>query len=461
MRATTRENILAASVETEKNRAIAKEAFLEDKLSTEEVARADADAELLVKIDTNASGLQDEIARATAAEEQESRRAMSAEATLQAAIDTETARAMTKENAIETTLNNVISNIDPAALDSLSEIVQRMSEVDSSAFHRISTIEAYIKQAFDLESLYPLTVTDMKQEVFAISSHAQVFPDEQPPTYCEPGGWKFTNTEAGKINWYFVAQDNTQHKTLEDYSGFYAQVKLDSIVSLPFFNVYTKPKGDGTDASSWYGSRRTYVFPSDHGVQPGEDVLMYFGADLPATYPDMKHVQLVLDPGSSNGSDDPSQEFLFIAFSTNSGAVLNGVNICAKAFIYGDGKHTHIQLYSEPPPPSTMDLLITTTPGTWPSELWSSISTEYGHTGDIVWAQGPAKFLNPGPLTDYAVTVPTGVELFFNAMDTYGDGWNGATFSIRNASTGDVIIDNNGLSPNEAGELAGSFAFQV
>jgi hypothetical protein len=43
----------------------------------------------------------------------------------------------------------------------------------------------------------------MTQTTFAISSHAQVFPDEQAPEYCEDGGWVFKNETPGKINWYY------------------------------------------------------------------------------------------------------------------------------------------------------------------------------------------------------------------------------------------------------------------
>ena len=458
-RATTSEQIITASVLTEKNRAIAKEAFLEDRINVEEAARLAKDDELAARDSEINIALQNEITRAQQAETDEVARATAVEDSLANALAVETSRAVQKEAQIESTLNNVISNIDPAALDSLTEIVNKINEVDSSAYQRISTIEAYIKQAFDLESLYPLTVADMAQTTFAISSHAQVFPDEQPPMYCEPGGWGFKNETPGKINWYFASQSVDQHKTLEDYSGFYAKVKLNSVTSLPFFNIYTKPKGDGTDASSWYGSRRTYVFRSDHGMNAGDEVMMYYGSDLPATYPDIPHVQLILEPGSSNGSGDLSQEFLFISFATNSAADVNAVDLCAKAFVYGDGKHTHIQLYSEPPPPSH-DVTITTTPGAYPTELWASITTEPDGLGDVIWSQGVEKFSNSGPLTNVVATVPTGVQLYFNAWDSWGDGWNGATYSITKED-GTIVSDNNGLSPSESGELAGSFAFQL
>jgi len=52
-------------------------------------------------------------------------------------------------------------------------------------------------------------------------------------------------------------------------------------------------------------------------------------------------------------------------------------------------------------------------------------------------------------------------QLYFNAYDSYGDGWDGATYSIKRVSDGVVVSDNSGLSPNESGKLAGSFVFTV
>jgi len=457
-RATTSESIITASVLTEKNRAIAQESQLTESLATEVSDRIAKDVELDAKDTELTQALNNEITRASASEQSEEVRAKAAEQLLNDNLMFEINRAQTREASLQNTINNIISNVDPAALDSLTEIVQKMNEVDSSAYSRIYVLEEYLKQVFDLESLYPLKVSDMAQLIFDIATHAQIFPDEQAPSYCEGGGWKYINDAPGKINWYFVGQGVDEHKTLEDYSGLYAKVKLDSVDSLPFFNIYTKAKGDGSDAGSWYGSRRTFVFPANHGLTSGDECLMYYGTDIQASYSDIPHIQLVLDNGSSNGTDDDSQELFTVAFATNSAAVVNSVNLCAKAFIVGDGKHTHIELTSSPPPPSTQ-ISITTTPGAYPTELWASITTGEDGTGDVVWSQGTSKFVNSGPLPNITTTVPTGQQLYFNAYDTWGDGWNGATYSVTRVSDGTVLSDNGGMSPNESGELSGSFSF--
>lgn len=457
-RAVSSETIITASVTSEKQRASLAEYTLQQAVENEVVRATDKEALLDAKDSELTTALADEVARSTTEDIDLQNRIASEVYRATNAEETERNRAMTKESQLQTSINNIISNVDPVALDSLTEIVAKINNVDTSAFSRILFIENYLKNVFNLESLYPLTVTDMANTVLDIASSAQVFPDEQAPTYSADGGWFFKNdTASTKINWYFAGQ-TTETKTLKDYSGFYTRVKLHSVLSLPFFSIYTKHKGDGTDAGSWYGSRRVFTFPANHNLSPDTEVLMYYGTDLPATYPDIPHIPLVLEPGSSNGTDDDSQELLTVSFGTNSGATVDYVNLTAKAFIVGDGKHTHTELTSSPPPPST-EISITTTPGAFPTELWASITTGENGTGDVVWSQGTAKFVNPGALVGITTTVPTGQQLYFNAFDQYGDGWNGATYSVVRVSDGVVVSDNNGLSPSEFGELSGSFAF--
>ena len=192
-----------------------------------------------------------------------------------------------------------------------------MSSMDSSVFSRILFIEEYLKNVFNLESLYPLAVADMKNIVVDVTSSLEIYDGEQAPTYSPDGGWFFKNdAENAKIDWTFVdisSQGSEGVKTLEEYSGFYARVKLHSVTQLPFFNISTKHHVDAGTT----GASRDFVFPTDHGFTPGTEVLMYYGADLPSTYPDIPHVELVLlDPESSNDADDNSQEFLSVSFST-------------------------------------------------------------------------------------------------------------------------------------------------
>jgi hypothetical protein len=261
---------------------------------------------------------------------------------------TETSRATVAEASLQSQISYITNNVDPAALDSLTEIVGMFTSVDTSMYNRISTMESFIKLTFDLESLYPLKVTDMKQVTINMVDSGAIAPDEGVPVPCmDQTGWAYTNSAnvtSNKINWYFHGQDATSDVTLEYYSGFYARVLLKSVASLPFFSLYTKPKNDGTDAGSWYGSRRTFVIPAGTVLNDDDVILMYTGNDLPATYSDIPHIQLELEPTTSNGSDDETQQLLTIAFGTNSAAVTDEVDLCLSNFIFSDGKHTHIIL---------------------------------------------------------------------------------------------------------------------
>ncbi len=142
-------------------------------------------------------------------------------------------------------------------------------------------------------------------------------------------------------------------------------------------------------------------------------------------------------------------------------APVGAVHLTAKSFIVGDGKHTHMELTSSPDGNvDSIQIRISTTPGAYPSELWASITTGENGTGGVVWSQGPDKFVNSGALEDITAVVPAGQQLYFNVYDTASDGWSGATYKVS-TSEGEVLSDNDGLSPGENGELAGWFAFET
>jgi hypothetical protein len=447
-RATAQEAVLASSIAVETSRASAVEATLSaatNQLSLDLIAEANRATAEEADVDTKISVA--------------SNRAVGAEASMRI-------RALAAERFLQSQITYITNNVDPVALDSLTEIVTNFNSVDTSLIHRLSTMEGFMKLTFDLESMYPLKVTDMKQVSIEQVDAAPIAADAGTPSYCMTGGWGFINSPtitSDKINWYFHGQDATSDVTLEYYSGFYARVVLKSVASLPFFSLYTKPKNDGTDAGSWYGSRRTFVIPAGTVLNNDDEVLMYTGADLPATYPNIPHIQLELEPSTSNGSDDNTQELLSIAFSTNSAAAKNAVNLCLKNFIYSDGKHTNITLSAPAPVAlSTAVIEISQTPGNYPNELWSSITTGPDGTGSVVWQQGAERYVGGGALSGLAVTVPKDVQLYFNAYDSYGDSWDGSLYTLE--LDGVLLINNNGLSPDDndySGRLESSEGFIV
>ena len=212
------------------------------------------------------------------------------------------------------------SEVDGRSMKSLSEQVFALSAVVQSLTGEIPYTEEK-KIAVD------------SQDAVAIAADG-VAPVVNP---VDGFGWYFKNTGSpSKINWYFYGQDANNHQTLGEVTHLYAVVRLYANVSqqsMPWVAIYTKPQGSG-DASGWYHSRRNWVVPSAAraGISPGDTVLLYYGADPVAVQPGLPHVQLELDPSSSNGDDAPDQELLLVALSSDSSAPASGVELGCSHF---------------------------------------------------------------------------------------------------------------------------------
>ena len=414
-RALAAESATQSLTALERGRALAAEALLSARLATEQGRASAAEAALQTDLAAQAASLSQESARATgqaalltASLAGESTRALAAELL-------QSNRSQLAEVALADQLAFLTSNVDPAALDSLTEIVAQANVVDTSLFGRIFTLESFIKSTFDLESLYPLKIEDMQQRTVSIVDSGPLTQGAGVPVGCPGGGWAFQNAEhvtQNQIRWKL-------HSPLqpEALTGFYARVDLKSVEALPFFSVN--------------GGEVVYMFTETPLAGP---VLMFVGQDLPAIYPDIPHIQLGLLP-----------DLLLVAsvsLTTPAAAAKNTVDLCVTDFVVGNGKHTHVTLdeTAPPPAPSTTTIHVSQTAGNYPSENSSFITTEPGGAGEVIWAQS-----GTGVILEEAVEVPTGVELYFNAYDSYGDGWNNATYQVR--LEGVVVIDNGGLSP--------------
>ena len=146
-RATAAEAQLTSDLSDEVSRATAAEAQLTSDLS-DEVSRATAAEGVLT------SDLASEVSRATAAEAQltsdlsdEVSRATAAEGVLTSDLASEVSRATAAESAlasdlaaVNTRVDNVLSNVDAVALNSLSEIVTAFQEADSDLNDAISLL---------------------------------------------------------------------------------------------------------------------------------------------------------------------------------------------------------------------------------------------------------------------------------------------------------------------------------
>jgi hypothetical protein len=88
------------------------------------------------------NNLSSEVTRATAAEAAELARATAAETVLQTNITNEEAARIAGDLALGVRIDNALSNIDPTALDSLTEIVSAFQAADSTLNGAITTLAA-------------------------------------------------------------------------------------------------------------------------------------------------------------------------------------------------------------------------------------------------------------------------------------------------------------------------------
>lgn len=148
----------AAAATAEQTRALAAEAGLQTAIDAEETRALAAEAALSSDIDDLDTALAAEVTNRGVAVLAEQTRALAAESALSTAISTEVTdrgvavlaeqdRALAAEaalssdlSAVNTRVDNVLSNIDPAALDSLTEVVSAFQSADSSINGAITSL---------------------------------------------------------------------------------------------------------------------------------------------------------------------------------------------------------------------------------------------------------------------------------------------------------------------------------
>ena len=132
-------------------------------------------------------------------------------------------------------------------------------------------------------------------------------------------GWNFQNKYQGeKINWYYVYNQNADHKmNLQTLTSMYAVVTIYKEREF-HFSVYTKRQNDGSDYS-WYRSRVNYETTTAFDGLIGETVMVYWGEE-PTAHSNLKRVEIAYDPTFSNGLQESTEDVLFAAISTDSSA---------------------------------------------------------------------------------------------------------------------------------------------
>jgi hypothetical protein len=162
-------------------------------------------------------------------------------------------------------------------------------------------------------------------------------------------GWYFVNSGTSapdnKINWYFVGDSPTRH--LGSIFAITARLKIynnTSLQDLPFITIYTKPQGDGNDASGWYRSRQNWLVSGadQANITSNDTVLLVAGNDPSQSDQDVPHLALVKDEWSSVGPQGDDEEILLMALSTDSGATQNSVQLALTKFTTSYSGNTEV-----------------------------------------------------------------------------------------------------------------------
>jgi hypothetical protein len=184
-----------------------------------------------------------------------------------------------------------------------------------------------------------LVVPQMIVSSPAIYADSSIAPQPSPflATYGF-GGWAYLKASPqasnAKINWYLPFP--VIGGTVGDLYGLYYQIFNNCLGTgdLPFYTVYTRPLGDGSDYASWYHSSMTYV--PDSNSTANQTCQMFMNIKSLSFTPNSIGIQNQINMSQSTvnnprGTYADTDVILFIAFGTNSGSALNSVDFsCSK-----------------------------------------------------------------------------------------------------------------------------------
>lgn len=149
------------------------------------------------------------------------------------------------------------------------------------------------------------------------------------------GGWAYKKASPqasnAKINWYLPFP--VIGGTVGDLYGLYYQIFNNCLATgnLPYFTIYTRPLGDGSDYAPWYHSSRTYTPTSNSTAN--KTCQMFMNIKSLSFTPNSIGIQNQINMAEAitNGTYLDSDVILFIALGTDSVSALNSVDFsCSK-----------------------------------------------------------------------------------------------------------------------------------
>jgi hypothetical protein len=164
------------------------------------------------------------------------------------------------------------------------------------------------------------TTVDANSRMICLNTETALFADGEYPVRDPDGraGWRYTNTAGNKINWYLWSELQHVDYSLSQFEGVYMVIEIKTQGSMPYWTVYTKPQGDGNDAS-WYRSRINYVDENaSAALTPGRYLFHTSNFDPSGIEPDLPRLSLPVG-FNTVGLQAGTEELWLMALSTSSG----------------------------------------------------------------------------------------------------------------------------------------------
>ena len=144
-------------------------------------------------------------------------------------------------------------------------------------------------------------------------------------------GWYYKNTAGNKINWYFYSggsESETLGQLQAAEGGFYMVLQTRNNTSWPYVTFYTQREGLVGNAGSFYRSRINYGPGGDYSnkLPLGTHVLhtpnlaQSIKDNLAVKFPTASFVELQIDPVSTVGPQQTTEQLSLATISTSSGA---------------------------------------------------------------------------------------------------------------------------------------------
>jgi hypothetical protein len=307
---------------------------LNDAILAEQKSREDADNQL-------ASDLANEVSTREAA--------ISAEQSAREAGDNQLASDLTSEvnarNAAISAEQAAREAADNQLASDLATEVSVREAADNQLASDLAT-EVSTREAADLNlraltrrpnTIVPLDITvytDAQQPIakelasFYTTDLATIVADQTRGVSIDYDGWYYRNSGGStKINWYLNTTNGLKYG---DLKNIYAHLHIRNIVSCPFLVIYTSPKNDGSNRSSWYNSR--YVYIANNAQLSNFNNYTFqiqLDANAPVAPTKFKHTNHVLSSSNTSTlistSAEVNDEILFIAIGTNSSSSAGNV----------------------------------------------------------------------------------------------------------------------------------------